>query len=199
MRDVRTIAEHSVDLSLIHRQSKVLDLGCRNFSFANDILDYVDEVYCVDPDQSVNSNYEKVVVLNVAVTAESGYKDYVKFGNGTGNYIRDTEVVGRGDSMQKVQCMTLDAISNLFHVKKWDLIKMDIEGSEYEVLMNLTQAPARQISVEFHQHTAKKKSAEYLQKLMMHLNQWYDIYNFNLTEAHGCGLNYWDVLLIEKE
>lgn len=199
MIDISIIAEHSVNIFGLKRTSKVLDLGCRNFSFANAILHYVDEVFCVDPDPGVSTTDERFEVLNVAICAESGYKDYVKFGNGTGNYIRDTEVIGKGQSMQKVQCMTLEAISNLFHVKKWELIKMDIEGSEYEVLMSLTQAPARQISVEFHQHTAKKKTPEQIQKLIFHLSQWYTIYNFNLTEAHGCGLNYWDVLLIEKE
>lgn len=192
------IAEHSVDLSLLDRDSKVLDLGCRAFSFTNEILNYVDKVYCVEPDPSVTTTDERITLIHVAVGKENKLTRYVSFGNGTGNYIETNEPRPAECKVDYVPMWTLEKILRYFAVDEFDLIKMDVEGSEYDVLMSLVRPPAKQITFELHQHTPKKRTQEEIDRLFEKLSLWYEFKVIDKSEKHGCGENYWDVLIVRK-
>ena len=192
------IAEHSVDLSLIKRDSKVLDLGCRYFGFANAMLEYIDEIYCVDADSSVKKTDERIKLIHVAVGNDVKVSRFVKWGNGTGNYLEDNEQRPGDCQVELVQVWTLAKICKYFGIHEWDLIKIDIEGEEYDVLMGLTYSIATQISFEMHQHTQKKRPMEDIHKLFNHLSRWYEFKVVDYSEKHGCGKNYWDVLVVRK-
>lgn len=200
MSNLQCIAEHTVDLSLINRESKVLDLGCRAFSWSKAMLEYVDKVYCVDADNSVKSYDERLPVMSVAVSDTNDKKmQFIKFGNGTGNYLhRGTNPKPSKATEQVVTTLTLPAIINAaFGDGMADLIKMDIEGEEIPVLLSLKKPPARQISAEFHMHTGTSEAQ--ILEVIGHLSQWYDLTFLDKSEKHGCGMNYWDVLFILKQ
>lgn len=195
---IEVVAEHSVDLSLIKRDSKVLDLGCRYFGFANEMLNYVDEIYCVEPDKGVKTEDKRIHLASVAVGSEMKMERYCKYGNGTGNFIYNDEPLPEWCEIVYVPVWTLPKINHYFGVYEWDLIKCDIEGEEWDVLMSLTHPVAKQISFEMHQHTGKKRPLEDIHRLFNKLSTWYDFKVVDESEKHGCGKNFWDVLIVKK-
>jgi hypothetical protein len=197
---LRTIAEHTVDLSLINRDSKVLDLGCRAFTWSKAMLEYVDEVYCVDADPAFTANKPEGpgYKLFLGAVSDTGGKDLALYtsGNGTGNYVDSIDNIKPWDKWVPTKSFTLKEISGSCNIEMWDVIKFDIESSEVPVLLSLTEPPAKQLSIEFHMHTGTTE--ETILKVFEHLKQWYDIVFVDKSEKHGCGMNYWDVLFIDK-
>lgn len=197
--NLQCIAEHTVDLSLINRDSKVLDLGCRSFSWSKAMLEYVDKIYCVDADPNIPMPSEQIRFLCAAVSDKDGeVVKYKVFGNGTGNHL-DHGIIPKGSAHKyiEVKTSTLETISGTASVLFWDLIKMDIEGSEIPVLLSLTKPPAKQLSVEFHMHTGTTKDK--IHEVFSHLELLgYEKVFADYSRKHGLGENYWDVLFILK-
>lgn len=72
----------------------------------------------------------------------------------------------------RVQMRSLKSIAKEFGHKKIDVLKMDIEGAEYEVLEDVikSEVPVSQIVVEFHERfveNGKHKTAEIVKKLII--------------------------------
>jgi hypothetical protein len=198
--NLQCIAEHTVDLSLINRQSKVLDLGCRAFSWSKAMLEYVDKVYCVDADRSVQSDSNRLPLLHASVSdTDDKPVHFITHGNGTGNFIlRDGRAIPARYKVQQSETATLSTIINsAFGGGMIDLIKMDIEGEEIPVLLSLKEPPARQLSVEFHMHTGTSE-AKILFAIQKMKALYYDVAYVDKSEKHGCGMNYWDVLFKQK-
>lgn len=199
MSNIQCIAEHSVDVSLLNRHSKVLDLGCRSFSWTAAMLEYVDHIYAVDADSSIVTTIPgSISLLNAAVGPAASIQPFIKFGNGTGNFIHECEPLPSNCTIEHVHVFTLDDISDYFGVEFWDICKIDVEGSEYEILHDLTKPIATQITFELHQHTNKRKSQRYIDEIFTNLSQWYNFPVVDYSEKHGCGLNYWDCLATIK-
>lgn len=184
-----TIDEHSFDSSLLTKDSLVLDAGCRGFGFAKWLSENIGcYIECVDADPEIDPPTVKGMSFVNAVITDS-YKETLKFysfGNGTGSF---SEECGSEPGTCKVFEVETFKINPF-----WDLIKLDIEGGEYDILMNMQRPISRQLSVEFHEHTRAKRGEEFIQKLFIHLSQWYEIIGANKEHRHGCGANYWDVL-----
>lgn len=196
--NIQCIAEHSVDLSLLTRESKVLDLGCRSFDWAKAILEYVDGIICVDADETIEDPEDDRINFIEGVVVPNGTPQtimpFVVYGNGTGNYIDDGRLKPKGSKVTAVLSITLEEIEK--GAGKADLIKFDIEGAEVPVLLSMTEAPAAQLSIEFHMHTGTPESK--ILEVFAHLKQWYLIAAYDKSEKHGCGVNYWDVLFIDR-
>lgn len=194
---MKTIAEHTIDFGFLKTDSKILDLGCRAFSWSNAMLEQgIEKIYCVDADPSVISQNEMLPVLNAAVWDKNEKLPFVMFGNGTGNRVPSDINEADGKKLISVQGMKLpDIIKKCFDCDFIDLVKMDIEGAEIPVILSLKNPPAIQLSVEFHLHTGTplwqvKAAMAHLEKLgYMKVFEDY-------SEKHGCGFNYWDVLFI---
>lgn len=194
-----TVAEHSFCPDLINKDSSILDIGCRGFMFSNYFKKIGGTVYPVDIAELALSSHECENILSPEITIgyyQCGITDY----NGTCMFTtpQDPQATSLVRQSGNVPCYTLEEFSRLMDIPFWDLIKIDIEGSEYEVIMSLTKAPAKQLSIEFHLHTgiydmAKMKDME--EKLLL---LGYEIVQHELTEAHGAGFNYWDSLFILK-
>lgn len=90
---------------------------------------------------------------------------------------------------------TIESFSRSVGVGHWDLIKLDCEGSEYDILWNLTEPPATQFSVEFHQHTKARRSDEFMTELKKRMERWYEAKRHRLYGKWGA-VNYWDSLFI---
>lgn len=195
--NIKCVAEHCIDLSLITRESKVLDLGCRAFSWSKAMLEYVDNIYAVEADPEVKSDDARIDLYNKAISIHNNkLAAYRKFGNGTGNYILPQDLVPRGQAHRFVNVITmsLEALCEETGVSQWDACKMDIEGSEIGVLTNLNRPMFNQLSVEFHMHTGTTEAQ--ILSVFEHLKQWYNIVFIDKSEKHGCGINYWDCLFI---
>lgn len=193
-RNIVTISEHSFDASLLHKTSKVLDCGCRGFEFSKWIAEKIGcRVVSVDADpEIINPIITNVEYIHAAVASGDETKvAYYAFGNGTGNYIANV-------CDQPAECDIHEVPA--YRIKPlWDLIKMDIEGSEYDIFMDMEAPIATQVSVEFHEHTPAAKGDKFMQNLFDRMSVWYEIIGATKEKRHGLSENYWDVLFILKD
>jgi hypothetical protein len=183
---ITVIAEHSVDLSQLPKKANILDLGCRGFLFAAELVRLGHNVFPVDIG----------VLENVPM-------NYYRFG--IGQFDGQCDILHSKDPQGTrmtpgfgIPMFTLKSFSKHVDVDFWDLIKIDIEGSEYEVIMSLNEPPAKQLSIEFHLHTGIygiQQMAEMRDKLT---SLGYEAVSHEMTKQHGLGLNFWDSLFILK-
>lgn len=203
MGELRTLAEHTVDISLLARDSKVLDCGSRYFGWSEAMLEFVDKVECIDADNEVISTNDRLPIHHYAITSEGNKAvTLCKIGNGTGNFIvtdkRPAQPYKKGAiELLIVGTITIqEAVQKLFRQDLIDLIKLDIEGEEVPALLSLTSPPAKQITCEFHMHTGTTK--DQVEAVIKHLEQWYEVAFCDYSRKHGLPENYWDVLFIKR-
>lgn len=187
---IKTIAEHSYEDSLLHEGSLILDLGCRGFGFTDwmELSGYT--VHSVDCDY-LNANQ---FYYQIAISNENGTVRVLKNSDPQGTMITNILDI----SEYSVACLTLMSFSQMVGVGFWDLIKMDVESSEYQIIMSLPNAPAKQLSIEFHLHTGIYGDAEVKQMEDKLLSLGYFPVKHDKTNEHGAGFNYWDSLWILK-
>lgn len=185
MSELRTIAEHTVDVSLITKGGVCIDAGCRGFEFSKAMRDLGMNVKAFDLEEM-----EVPEGISFKVTAIG---DRFKVA-----YFKDTEDPNAKHILYLGRPVIMVALSEIIPEGGIvDLIKLDIEGSEIPAILSLNKPPAKQISVEFHMHTGS--TSEDVAKCYSRL-QWlgYEVAFEDYSEKHGCGLNYWDVLWILK-
>lgn len=195
------ICDHTIDETLLTKNSKVIDFGCRNFQFSKGILDYVDQVYAMDADKDIpEPDDERIKFLWGAVAYKSSASNpFVKYGNGTGNFIQcEGDPLPQEHTIEHVPVFSLQAVSAMTGIDYWDLMKLDVEGCEYDILNRLEKPVAKQITFELHEHTSKKVGLEKVEQIFEKLKKFYDFVHVDYSDQHGCGFNYWDVLLIAK-
>lgn len=181
---IEVVHEHSVDLSLLRERANILDLGCRGFGFTHAMRDLGHTVFPVDIDDLPEFNdYERCAITNY-----TGYCGIIHTNDPQGTKI------GPGNS---IPCYTLEDYMKLKRVEFWDLLKSDIEGAEYEMVLNLTKPPAKQVSMEMHMHCGQKESQVW--DIVLKLKELgYQKAAWDYSEKHGAGLNVWDALFILK-
>ena len=190
---LETIAEHTVDISILPEKARILDIGCRGFIFANHMIRSGHSVYTVDADPLVSCTHD--YHYNLAITDFNGYVKLIY-----SNDKQATRVKPSYDGLPDdcVPAMTLESFSKMVKVDLWDVIKIDVEGSELEIIRSLKKAPATQLSIEFHLHTGvygitDVKMMEDKLTLLGYVPIVHD-----MTKQHGLGLNYWDSLWVLK-
>jgi len=220
--NLQRIEEHTFDLDLLKNPMIpwVLDVGCRGFGMAKQLVSMGCNVVAMDPDpdiEDLGNNFSvetpKLIFLRQAlVSREEAF-------HGSGVLMRPHDVAG---SYVYSSCSTsnptttptarppvdveLVDIVDLTHRwlninTRWSAVKLDCEDSEYGILLDWPGPIADQISVEFHEHLANFRFnlSEYYPKMLKHLGQWYASVKFDRTHQHGLGENYWDTLFVLKE
>jgi len=179
---ITEIHEHSLDLSLLPEQANILDLGCRGFQFTDYMRVLGHKVTPVDIDDFPDRTYYRI-----AITGTDG-----RVGIHRNSDPQATRVT-KGDELLS---MTIETFSQSVGIEVWHLVKIDVEGSEYDIIMNLKKAPAKQLSVEFHLHTGiyTQKEVKQMEQKLHSLG--YDAVQHKLESRHGAGYNYWDSLFI---
>lgn len=189
---IETIAEHSFIPSLFpYSGARVLDAGCRGFEFTKELKPFRCKVWCIDADKIEEDEIGTYDMLALSDFTGSGY--LLKSEDKQATRIQKQPVT---DCI--VPCTTLKSLSVFYGIEFWDLIKLDIEGSEYEVIMSMEKPYAKQLSVEFHLHTG---IYGWLEMVMMEdklKSLGYETIQHNLEERHGCTKNYWDSLFVLK-
>lgn len=179
---LQVIGEHTIDVSLLpEKEGHILDLGCRGFTFRSAFPQH--HVTSVDCDKlDDDENYMRCAVSNF--NGRLGLKHY--------SDKQATQVIAGND----VDALTLHSISRVAGVEFWDVIKMDIEGSEMTVIMDMDKPWARQLSVEFHLHTGQygQYSVRLMENRLAQLG--YHAIQHTMEARHGLSLNYWDSLFI---
>lgn len=199
--NIKIISEHTFDLDLLDKRYPVLDVGCRFFDLVEPFKKLDIDIICIDADPEVKTNNSELKFLNVALTQSDGQILFTLFGNGTGNYVISNQQPNSGHKTIKVQTMNILSLMKHFSIQRWSAIKLDCEGSEYDILMNWPGPIANQISVEFHEHSIPQQHSDiYFNNLISYLSKWYNPpINFIKEKRHCLSIpNYWDVLFTIK-
>lgn len=183
----------------------VLDVGSRNYGFALPMAEMGCHVVAVEPDDSVpGPEHSRIHLSRIALVASKniGFQDLVKWGSGEGNHLDCVKGhVPDGATRQMVRCYSILQIMEMTEIDFWDIVKLDCEGSEYEILADWPGPIAGQITVEFHDFTGANPDGEKTyDRIFSHLGQWYDVVQHEKTTRFVAKVdNYWDTLLVLKD
>ena len=203
------ISEHTIEESIIDKNGWILDLGCINFSFANEIKKYCNNVICVDPNPNIKEIPDDIIYENKAVTHLNGIsiQDFFIYNYINGysllNPTRDWCIL---QNTIKVEVITLKDIMKKYDIEKFELIKFDIEGAEYKILEDMDWTISKQYSIEFHDFRFMNpyfpNNQIYYDKLLEKITNHCKIVKHERTDhpgfPMGAGNNYWDSLFIQK-
>lgn len=188
-----TVAEHTYEETLLPEKANVADLGCRGFLFSDELHRLGHNVFAVDCDHLPDGFFKPYGYYKCAITDENGLCMLKYSDDPQATTVIKAKVPLAGFD---VPMYTLKSFSEMVGVQFFDLIKMDVEGFEREIIMSLTDAPSKMISVEFHTHTGAYGFHEVnLMEEKLH-SLGYTTVKHELTSAHGMGRNYWDSLFI---
>lgn len=181
---VELIAEHLIETDLIFEGARVLDLGCRNFEWTKAMRAKGCIVFPVDCDV-LN---EGQAYYRVAITNYDGKCGVNHTKDPQGTHIQDGN---------EIDCFTLQSFSKMVGVKKWECIKLDVEGEEEKIIYSMTSAPSKSLSIEFHCHLGQTPAQ--IEAMVQHLESLgYERTRHEATNQHGAGLNFWSSLFIKK-
>lgn len=192
MQDILVVDNHSVVPGLL-TGGPVLDAGARGFVFAKWFGDRGHTVIAVDPspDIATEEPSRNVFVKKFALVGR-GYPKLMSLEMGNDPNAWHIKYDGSFDSVP-VETITLDDLPY-----KWDLIKLNIEGSEYDILDQIDGPIARQIVFSFHEHTGRHRGRRECDRIIDKLRKWYDVHNQTWEQRYGCRENYWDILCTER-
>lgn len=200
MENFTVVDNHSVALGLVG-DGAVLDAGCRGFRFARFFAALGNRVVAMDPapETYVPEDLRQLDNFRFYKTALVGPMHPRQA------YLRMTEdaearhvVTSREkDSDPLVHCMTIADVMNGV-CQEWALMKLNIEGAEFQILNQMIAPLSRQIVVSFHEHTPQAVGRGAVDALIGRLGRWYEVHNHVWERRYGCTENYWDTVLIRR-
>ena len=169
----------------------VVDVGCYGYDFSTAALQAgASRVLAFDLEDLSPPPDDRIVFQNLAVTGMGGPRRFIK--EAKRNAWRLSPI-----GIPEIQSVSLQQLMLDNGLSEIELLKLDCEGSEFEILENLP-AGVRQISVEFHLHVWPQHSQR-VKHLMERLSRTYDVVQHQMTRRHALDkLNYWDTLLVRK-
>lgn len=191
MSNIKQIAEHSVDVDLL-TGGICIDVGCRGFQFSEAMRDLGCEVVAIDIE---NLDAPRgIFFLKYALSDRDGALLHYKDTNDQqAKHISDTGIPICSHDLNWFYEHTAKR-------KIVDVLKLDIEGSEYLVLSDPKFLPIpRQISVEFHEHCHKDLHDKYFNTCMENLLKYYEPVQHERYAAHGAGMNWWNSLFVRRD
>jgi FkbM family methyltransferase len=188
-----TIGGHTFNPSKL-KDGVIIDIGCRDFSFADHFPNK--KVYCVDVDPKVfeGHNKENQVNINCAISNKSGQSGYYE--NGEATCLKEIDP-DQNHPFKPCVTITMDELYEITGTNV-DLLKLDCEGAEYIILGEGFKPIPKQISVEFHHHCVPDMHKEHYSKIIERLSKDYDMHNDVWEQRHGCGFNFWDTLFVRR-
>lgn len=190
---LETIAEHTIATNLLPEKANILDLGCRGFLFSNELRRRGHNIVSVDCDWLDSGYPYHQIAISDSIGEVWLYKNSDPQATGIKN-----EKGKHIDSRETVPCTTLQEFSKSVGIEFWDAIKIDVEGSEFEIIMSLQVPPATQISVEFHHHCGQ--SIMDISNMVEHLRKLgYNPVKHELSKQHGGIWNFWSSLFILRD
>ena len=208
-----SISEHSIETDILTPGEWVMDFGCGvDFTFSMKMIEMGMRVISIDPNPNIintpqleNLFYERKAL----VTDESmEYIDLDVFNDTDAASIIKTDndiSFVRKENTIKVETTTIKKLMAKYKIDRLNVLKLDIEGSEYSVLMSIDSDISKQISVEFHDFRGMNphypNNEKYYDELRLKLNN-YTFVKHEIEQHLGIpgesGKNYWDSLLISK-
>lgn len=178
--ELRSVDEHTFCPSLLTGKL-VVDAGCRNFHFSYALADLGCPVLAMDIEDFNHHADGKVWFRHGALWDKTEPLEVHRFGNGTANFVKGLNGIpyngpDRPCVTETVQAYTLEHLLAMTSSKIIDLLKLDVEASEYRILLNIkADLLPRQITVETHRHVNKVLHDEQWPLVLNHLDQWYSV------------------------
>lgn len=164
----------------IRNLETVFDIGANNGLFTLYLLQNgCKKVYAFEPNESTEKNinailhnYDNYELIKKAVYShDNGLTFYTSETNTTIGSISRDHVVAQGFAVEsKVPSISLNTFIKENNIKKIDLIKMDIEGAEYEIIENLEDdifEITDSFLIEFHQND-NGQAKRMIEKIVSH-------------------------------
>lgn len=142
---------HIIHEELVSDGGWSLDVGCRGFQIAEHFPNQT--FICLDPDKNIEyPDLDNVIYLRSGIGVKSGKKYYCNWSFGTGNYTiaAPKDAPHYAEDTYQIDIIGLEDLMSMYKVSMFDILKIDIEGDEYELLSSINKPVAKQITVEFH-------------------------------------------------
>lgn len=197
-----TVFDHTIDMDALPDVPVVLDVGCRDFNFTRKILELRPEglVIALDPDRDIpDPNIVACIFLREALVGDRREKAvYAGWTTGEGNFIVDSGPAPEyATSVYEVSCVNIRNLMERMRIRWWDLVKLDCEGSEFQILENWPGPIAGQLSVEFHDwgEGQNKYDNGYYNHLFANSLRDYEVLQHRITPlGPGPAYGHWDSL-----
>jgi len=176
---IEIIDNHSVRTDLL-TGGPVLDAGCRGNRFGDWFRERGHDTWGLDPAPDSDAEHKYALV-----EPSQGWQVRLVM-------TKDKEARHVGPVGILVNSFSIGE----FPIKLWDVVKLNIEGSEYGVLAQWPGPIARQIVCSFHEHTPQGQGEEKIAEIIKHMEQWYTVLQHTKEPRYGCHKNYWDTLMI---
>lgn len=194
------IAEHTIDTALLTPGGWVLDAGCRDFGFSRGLAALGCRVVALDADPTVEDPKEDGIAFrNVAISDRVGMRTLIMHVDPQARYLAVDHNPQVDADRRAVAATTVSHLMAEYGVLRWDAVKLDVEGSEYDILRAWPGPIATQLSIEFHEHCAPRPQRVY-DEIFHHLAGFgYEVVQHEKTARYCAHPNFWDSLLILKE
>jgi autotransporter strand-loop-strand O-heptosyltransferase len=155
----------------------IVDLGCLGWDWSKTFIGKK-KVLGADP-LEINVPAEGVQLFTGVVGTVNGWTHFEQNDQAEAT-TPHTQQSGEGTPL-----ISLDSLLIKYNIGQVDILKMNIEGMEYELLINMDRPVADQIIVAFH------RNASMMEAVKLHLSQWYTIQQISVK------WNWW--LFLKKE
>lgn len=204
-----TLAEHTIEETIIDENGYILDLGCVNFGFTLEMKKLCNNIICVDPNPKIKKAPEGIIYERAAISHDSSDQmtEFFIYSDNQGCSLLNPEkdwcrLIGKIE----VPLLTIKDVMEKYNIKQFELIKFDIEGSEYSILSDIDWTISKQYSIEFHDfrnmNPFSPNNEIYYNNLKEKMKDYCDIITHEITDhpgfPDGLGKNYWDSLFLLK-
>lgn len=207
-----TISEHTLDESLLKdKDLKIIDLGAclGEFSLGVNEQFKIQQSILVEANPTnfcKIKNKDNFILLNQAIVHDAK-QEYVSFNEDESSPYNGSIVFDYfSESMKvhKIETTTLKKLINMFDLQPnelIDILKIDIEGAEYDLLLNAEEKDLKkfkQLTIEFHDFINPNLRA--INSIIINKLTSMGFSLISSKPAHfRCGSNHYDVLLINEK
>jgi len=168
--------EKSYLKKLTMNKTVIIDIGAHIGLFSIFYSHYKNmKIFCYEPDKNnfklLEDNIKinkctNIICENIAVTNDSSKKIFYTNQDSSAH-----SMYKKTDQSIEINSISLDQIFNKNQIEKCDLLKMDCEGSEYEILLNLSNLNYKKIKNIFVEYHIFNDDKEQLKKLELKLKE----------------------------
>jgi len=189
--------KHYLNKLKLNKEDIVLDLGGNIGAFTNLISPLVNKVYTYEPEKEnfelllKNNKENKNVYSFMQAIVGNKDKERIFYVNQKKNKGSHSFYVRKGRLEQKVNCVHINEIIEKYNINK---IKMDIEGSEYELLKVINLKNIDEIILEFHFICLKDKNKKKYNEIINILKN-----NFSIVDYKKDTKKAWTTIVYAKK
>jgi FkbM family methyltransferase len=175
------VSEHTFRKDMLTPGGWVLDAGARDFKFAKYCAKLGCKVISLDPSKDVRDPHIDGIYFEpsalVAHCDDNEERLFIEISGEDNRIIGTAKDIPEGHKPYHVVCTTINLLMRKYNVVGFDLVKLDIESSEYAIMRRWPGPITRQISVEFHDFMGLNPSPDnpnlYYDAMLTQIEPWY--------------------------